>query len=309
MVLKYSVEATMKVCIDDKSGCCHGVVRAIEQAEKQLLEEGSLFSLGAIVHNGTELSRLKGKGLKIIDYKEFESLHDCTVLFRAHGEPPAIYSLSERNNLKIIDCTCPVVLKLQQKIAQTYRDGKERGVQIVIFGKNGHAEVNGLIGQVNSDATVVENNNDFDRAISSGLLNLSMPIALFSQTTKDPAMYESLAGHIISEIRKRGIDDTNITVFNTICSQVSSRHPHLREFSEKHSVIIFVSGKESSNGKVLYELCKKVNPRTYMIENCREISKEWFEENDSVGVCGATSTPKWQIEEVARYIISEFGHQ
>ena len=293
----------MQITTDDKSGCCHGVVRAIERAEQQLLEEGTLLSLGAIVHNGTELARLREKGLKIIDYSELETLHDCTVLFRAHGEPPAIYSLSHKNNIKIIDCTCPVVLKLQQTIANTYNNIKANGGQIVIFGKNGHAEVNGLVGQVDGNAFVVESRNDISRLIAEGELSVNQPIAIFSQTTKDPAEYRELCDFLISMVEEKG---ANVTVFDTICRQVSSRHQHLIKFAKQHSVVIFVSGRDSSNGKVLFELCRGVNSRTYMIEHISEIDPKWFRPDDSVGICGATSTPKWQIEEVAKFLSTIF---
>lgn len=284
----------MRIDIDEHSGCCNGVRRAIEQAERVLKSEGTLYSLGAIVHNDTELERLRQKGLSIIGYDELRQLKDSTVLFRAHGEPPAIYDIAKGNNIAIIDCTCPVVLKLQQRIAATYKELQPRGGQIVIFGKNGHAEVNGLIGQVDGNALVVEKVADMERLLENGEIDLKRPIALFSQTTKDPQQFLKL-GELLE-----GAEE--LSVFNTICRQVSSRHPNLMEFAKSHSIIIFICGKESSNGKILSQLCKSVNPRTYTVEHHREIDPKWFTPEDNVGICGATSTPKWQLEEVANYL-------
>lgn len=292
----------MKIVIDQHSGCCNGVRRAIEQAEKVLQEKGSLYCLGAIVHNDTEISRLSEKGMSIINYKHLENLSNDTVLFRAHGEPPAVYKMAQQNNLTIIDCTCPVVLQLQKKIAATYKSIAPSGGKIIIFGKNGHAEVNGLIGQVNGDAIVIENSSDIKEVLASGALDLTRPVALFSQTTKDPGEYEEIGQIIKKAIEGECGTSAHFSVFNTICKQVSSRHPNLTEFAQGHSVIIFVSGKESSNGKILFQLCKKVNNRTYSIEHLNEIDPKWFKQDDSVGICGATSTPKWQLEEVANYL-------
>lgn len=288
----------MNISIDNNSGCCPGVVRAIEQAEKELAISPSLFSLGAIVHNNTELNRLEKKGLKVVDHKELLSLKECKLLIRAHGEPPSTYRLANNNGIEIIDCTCPVVLKLQKKIKKIYGEIKREGGQVVIFGKKGHAEVNGLTGQVDGDALVVENIEDLKRDISTGTLDTSKPIALFSQTTKAPEEYSQ-----IGEILRTIMEDSDLRLFNTVCGQVSSRHSHLSTFAKTHSIIIFVSGKESSNGKVLFNLCKNVNPRSYTIENSGDIRKEWFNDSDSVGICGATSTPKWQLEEVASFLI------
>ncbi len=287
----------MNISIDNNSGCCPGVVRAIEQAEKELATSPSLFSLGAIVHNNTELKRLEQKGLKVVDHKDLLSLKECKLLIRAHGEPPSTYRLAKKNGIEIIDCTCPVVLKLQKKIKKIYGEIKREGGQVVIFGKKGHAEVNGLTGQVDGDALVVENIEDIKRGISTGTLDTSKPIALFSQTTKAPEEYSQ-----IGDFLKTTMESSNLRLFNTICGQVSSRHSDLSTFAKTHSIIIFVSGKESSNGKVLFNLCKSVNPRSYTIENSGDIRKEWFNEFDSVGICGATSTPKWQLEEVASFL-------
>jgi 4-hydroxy-3-methylbut-2-enyl diphosphate reductase len=223
-------------------------------------------------------------------------MKDNVVFIRAHGEPPSSYKIAEQNNLKIIDCTCPVVLKLQERVKENYKEVKKFNGQLVIFGKVGHAEVNGLIGQVNGDATIIEKMEDIE------ILDFKRPIYIFSQTTKDPEIYKQICNTIKSRIIESGSSIENFKVFNTICGQVSSRHPHLKRFSKSHSIIIFVSGKESSNGKILYDLCHKENPRSYKIETKDEIDLSWFNEGDSVGICGATSTPKWLLENIADYL-------
>lgn len=292
----------MRVEIDEQSGCCNGVRRAIEQAEVVLSEAGSLYSLGAIVHNDTELGRLRQKGLSIIGYEDLRQLKDAVVLFRAHGEPPAVYDIARGNNIKVIDCTCPVVLQLQKRIAATYQEISAKGGQIIIFGKNGHAEVNGLIGQVQGNALVLEKVEQLHSAVNDGKIDLTKPIALFSQTTKDPQQFQQLGELLRSAVLEACGNDTQLSIFNTICRQVSSRHPNLTAFAKSHSIIIFVCGKESSNGKILSQLCRSVNPRTYSVEHHDGIDSEWFREDDFVGICGATSTPKWQLEEVANYL-------
>lgn len=281
----------LNIEIDEGSGFCYGVIRAVEKAEMQLKENGTLYSLGAIVHNNSELERLGKIGLEVIDNNRMLELSDTTVLIRAHGEPPATYKLAEKNNISLIDCTCPVVLKLQDRIRETY---SKIGGQIVIFGKIGHAEVNGLVGQTDGNAIVV------DSLESLNAINFTKPVQIFSQTTKDPKEYEEICNAIKERIIASGGSLENITVHNTICRQVAQRHSNLVAFARKHSVIVFISGKESSNGKVLYELCKSVNPRSYHIQNVEQINAEWFMEGDSVGICGATSTPKWQLDGVAK---------
>ncbi len=292
----------MRVEIDEQSGCCNGVRRAIEQAESVLCQRGSLFSLGAIVHNDTEMDRLHQKGLITIGYEDLKKLKDTVVLFRAHGEPPAVYDIANGNNLTIVDCTCPVVLQLQKRIAATYQEISPKGGQIIIFGKNGHAEVNGLIGQVQGNALVLEKVEQLHNAISDGKIDLTKPIALFSQTTKDPQQFQQLGELLRTAVIEACGNDSRLSIFNTICRQVSSRHPNLIDFARRHSAIIFVRGKESSNGKILSELCRSVNPRTYSVEHHDGIDPGWFKEDDFVGICGATSTPKWQLEEVANYL-------
>lgn len=286
----------LNIEIDRYSGFCNGVVRAVKRAEENLSnkENGLLYSLGAIVHNNSELERLAKIGLRSIDSIQMQSLKNATVLIRAHGEPPKTYQIAKENNIKLIDCTCPVVLQLQKRIEQT--DG-----QIVIFGKNGHAEVNGLVGKAegrSSGSVVVVENVDDVNTLSSSAIDYSKPITIFSQTTKDPVEYRD----VCQAIREKMHSPEQLTINDTICKQVVQRHSRLIEFAKNHSVILFVSGKESSNGHVLYELCRNHNSRSYQIESLQEIKKEWFTDGDSVGICGATSTPQWQLEQCATHL-------
>lgn len=271
--------------IDKDSGFCNGVVRAVRTAEQNLASHKELYTLGAIVHNNSELDRLVKKGLKVIDKEQMGRLSDTTVLIRAHGEPPSTYELARERNINLIDCTCPVVLQLQKKIADT-------SGQIVIFGKIGHAEVNGLVGRAEGRAVVVENIDQIEK------VDFTRPVNIFSQTTKDPDEFEL----VCSKIRERMTDPSSLVVHNTICRQVAQRHSRLSAFAKNHNVIIFVSGKESSNGKVLYELCRQNNERSYSIQSLSQIERSWFKNGDSVGVCGATSTPKWQLTSCARFL-------
>jgi 4-hydroxy-3-methylbut-2-enyl diphosphate reductase len=279
----------IRVEIDPRSGFCHGVVRAVEQAENYLQYSPRLYSLGAIVHNAVELERLKKKGLEILSIEEVEQLHDDVILVRAHGEPPATYALARQNRLQVIDCTCPVVLKLQERVRSTWQRIRENGGQVVIFGKKGHAEVNGLVGQTDGEAIVVSHVDDL------AAIDFSRPVAVFSQTTKDPDEY----GNIAARIREKRPD---AEVYDTICRQVAQRHASLVAFAQSHSVILFVTGRESSNGKVLFELCRSVNPRTWRLEDASQIDLNWLHDGDFVGICGATSTPKWQLEEIFIYL-------
>lgn len=272
----------MKVEIDNNSGFCFGVVYAIEMAEDYLDEVGSLFCLGDIVHNDKEVQRLEAKGLKIIDHSDLKELRDTTVLIRAHGEPPETYRLALENNIELIDASCPVVLKLQNRVRNAY----EEDSQIVIYGKPGHAEVNGLIGQTHQEAIIVTKEEDLEK------IDFSRPISLFSQTTKSTEGFYKIKSLIEARSSEFKANDT-------ICRQVSNRDPQLRIFSTQYDVVIFVSGKKSSNGKVLYEVCKSINPRSYFISDLKEIEPYWFENCVSVGICGATSTPMWLMEEVA----------
>ena len=279
----------LSVDTDPRSGFCNGVVRAVRRAEEYLQEKGSLFSLGAIVHNASELDRLEKKGLRVIDKGEFLNLRDTTVLIRAHGEPPSTYAEAAGRNLSLIDCTCPVVLRLQERVRDVYDKIAPLGGQIVIFGKRGHAEVNGLVGQTGGSAIVVGGLSELDG------IDFSKPTALFSQTTKDPVEFRTLAAEI-------GRRCPSLEVFDTICRQVSQRYDSLSEFASGHDVVLFVSGRESSNGRVLFDLCREFCPRCHWIDESGEIDPSWFREGDRVGISGATSTPKWQIEAVAEKV-------
>lgn len=283
----------LKAQIDPKSGFCYGVIRAINQAEVYLKENDTLSSLGSIVHNKEEVNRLKSLGMIIITHNELTDTQNSAVLIRAHGEPPSTYKTASEKGIKIIDCTCPVVLKLQKKIKKGYDNIKKEGGTLLIFGKKNHAEVNGLLGQVNNDAVVIETIADLD------MVDFSKPSMIFSQTTKDVEEYEMVISQIKKLTSEQGGLQENIKSYSTICRQVSSRHPNLKQFAATHSVIIFVSGKESSNGKVLFETCKSVNARSYKIERCNDIDISWFNKGETVGICGATSTPTWQLEEAA----------
>ena len=272
----------MLVEIDKNSGFCFGVVYAIEMAEDVLDENGGLYCLGDIVHNDKEVHRLQAKGLQIITHEDLKELKDATVLIRAHGEPPETYRIAMENNLELVDASCPVVLKLQNRIRNAYDEER----QIVILGKKGHAEVNGLIGQTQQDAVVITCEEDVEK------LNFDKPISLFSQTTKST----KLLYRIKERFEAKGVD---FKFNDTICRQVSNREPELRKFSDRHDVIIFVSGKKSSNGKALFGTCKDVNPNSYFISGKEELDQNWLKDAKSVGICGATSTPMWLMEEVA----------
>lgn len=293
----------IKVETDAHSGFCGGVIRAINTAENYLRDKGSpLYSLGAIVHNEVELSRLGGLGLVSVLRSDVEALASDSsgypILIRAHGEPPEVYDTLSSLGFKVIDCTCPVVLKLQKAIREAYSRLKNKGGRIVIYGKEGHPEVLGLVGQVGGDVLVVQNLPMLKEAVLSGMLNLDKDIELFSQTTMSPSGYEELS----SFLKEKMTPPAALTIHNTICSQVAARHKQLSEFARTHDVVVFVAGKESSNGKVLCEMCRKENPRTYLIGSEEELRSEWFFPSDSVGVCGATSTPAWLLERVSSAI-------
>lgn len=283
----------MHVELDEKSGFCFGVIRAIEKAE-QLLDSGmELYSLGEIVHNSVEVNRLKDKGLRIIGHEQLAQLHNATVLIRAHGEPPQTYAIAAQNGITLIDATCPVVLHLQSNISESYQKRmREMNAQLVIFGQRGHAEVNGLVGQVAGDAIVLESVEELN------LIDFSRSVVLYSQTTKSLEQFAQLC----DEIKKRLQPGLLFEAHDTICRQVSHRKPHLREFAQKHDVIIFVSGRNSSNGKVLYQACRDANERSYMVQDVDDLQAAWFEGCASVGVCGATSTPRWLMKKVAQAI-------
>ncbi|MCD8387121.1 MAG: 4-hydroxy-3-methylbut-2-enyl diphosphate reductase [Bacteroidales bacterium] len=272
--------------IDESSGFCFGVTTAIQKAEEELEKSGTLYCLGDIVHNSDEVERLRQKGLVTITHEQMADLHDVKVLLRAHGEPPSTYELAKRNNIEIIDATCPVVLRLQQRIKAAYDQPSHP--QIVIYGKIGHAEVNGLVGQTAGDAIVVENDSQLDK------IDFNKDIALYSQTTKSLEGFQGM----ISAIGQRKAANANFKSFDTICRQVASRVEHLKKFAQSHATILFVAGAKSSNGRILYGHCKDVNPSTYLVSNAEEIDPEWVKGSESIGICGATSTPRWLMEKV-----------
>lgn len=273
--------------IDKDSGFCFGVTAAIGKAEEQLAESGSLYCLGDIVHNSDEVERLMSKGLRTITHEQLASLHGVKVLLRAHGEPPSTYELARRNNIDIIDATCPVVLKLQERIKSTC-DRSDWHPQIVIYGKLGHAEVNGLVGQTDGRAIVVEDLNGLDK------IDFNRDIALYSQTTKSLEGFRS----IIDEIQRRIAPGVRFESFDTICRRVSNRVEHLKRFAADHEVVLFVAGSKSSNGKILFNHCHDINPRTYLISNAGHLDPEWLDGAETIGICGATSTPRWLMEQV-----------
>ena len=277
----------MKIEIDEGSGFCFGVTTAIKKAEEELATGSELYCLGDIVHNGMECERLHNMGLKTINHDEFATLHDRKVLLRAHGEPPSTYLEAQANGIEIIDATCPVVLQLQRRIKRQYDANPE--AQIVIFGKNGHAEVLGLVGQTNQKAIVIEHADEVSR------LDFSRDIYLYSQTTKSLDEFHAIIDYIQAHISP----EATFKSFDTICRQVANRMPNICSFATKHDLILFVSGRKSSNGKVLFNACKAKNPHTYLIEGPEEIDSAWLSGAESIGICGATSTPKWLMEKVA----------
>lgn len=277
----------MKIEIDQGSGFCFGVTRAINKAEEELAQRNTLYCLGDIVHNGKECDRLKKMGLITIGHEEFEHLQNTKVLLRAHGEPPETYHKAQENGIEIIDATCPVVLNLQERIRKEYASLKSDEKQIVIYGKKGHAEVLGLVGQTEGKAIVIETPEDISK------LDLGKDISLYSQTTKPLDGFREIVEYIGTHIAPTA----TFKYYDTICRQVANRMPHIREFASRHDVILFVCGKKSSNGRVLFNECKNINPRAYMIDSADEIDFTWLDNCNSVGICGATSTPKWLMEE------------
>lgn len=277
----------LEVHIDDHSGFCFGVVYAIEMAEEILDEQGYLYCLGDIVHNDEEVNRLTKKGLKIINHEELQTIEDQKVLIRAHGEPPSTYELAIKNNLTLIDASCPVVLKLQNRIKNSF----DKDETIYIYGKHGHAEVIGLLGQTSNKAVVFQDISELD------LASLPRNITLYSQTTKSTDKF-----YEINEILKS--NGISVNTNDTICRQVSNRDKELRAFAERFDKIIFVSGTKSSNGKVLYNVCKEKNPNTFFVSNAGQIESAWFNENETIGICGATSTPMWLMEQVRERVLT-----
>lgn len=282
----------LTVEIDEGSGFCFGVTTAIRKAEEELSAGGSLYCLGDIVHNGSECERLHDLGLRTIDHTAFEKLHKTKVLLRAHGEPPETYRTAERNSIEIVDATCPVVLQLQRRIRKVYTESHPP--QIVIYGKRGHAEVLGLVGQTDGEAHVIECLEE------AACLDFSRDICLFSQTTKPLEGFRCIVEYITSHIQP----PATFRYYDTICRQVANRLPNIRTFAARHDVVIFVCGLKSSNGRVLYEACRQVNPRSHMVDNPSAILPEWFDKaTKSIGVCGATSTPKWLMEDCKETIL------
>ena len=277
--------------IDEKSGCCFGVTRAIAKAEEELKKGETLYCLGDIVHNALEVERLAKLGLITINLEQFKNLKNARVLLRAHGEPPSTYEIAKQNNIELIDASCPVVLSIQKKIKRKDQESSDT-TQTVIYGKKGHAEVIGLAGQTNSTAIVIESKEDLDK------LDFTKDINLFSQTTKPLDGF----AEITQLIEKRMQEGANFQYYDTICRQVSNRVPNMKEFAEKHDIVFFVAGEQSSNGKVLYAECKKYNANSFFISNPEALDISLVKDAMSIGICGATSTPKWQMEEVAKII-------
>ena len=282
----------IKVEIDEGSGFCFGVVTAIHKAEEELAKGETLYCLGDIVHNSREVDRLKTMGLITINREEFKQLKNAKVLLRAHGEPPETYMIARENNIEIIDATCPVVLRLQKRIRQGYLADSDEEKQIVIYGKSGHAEVLGLVGQTDGKAIVIE------KAEEAKKLDLNKSIRLFSQTTKSLDEFQEIVEYFKQHISP----EATFEYYDTICRQVANRMPKLREFAATHDLIFFVSGKKSSNGKMLFEECLKVNANSHLIDNEKEIDPSLLQNVKSIGVCGATSTPKWLMEKIYNHI-------
>lgn len=284
----------MRILIDENAGFCFGVVKAIAAAEEELSQNGSLFCLGDIVHNNAEVRRLAERGLQIIDNEQLRKLTSTKVLIRAHGEPPATYETARRLGITLVDATCPIVLALQKKIREGYEEMRKVKGQVVIFGKPGHAEVTGLNGQTDNSAIIVSSPSDIER------IDFSRPIRLYSQTTKSREEYDLLIESISA--RCHAADQHDFVAFNTICNRVANRATQLESFARNVDLLLFVSGSNSSNGHYLFEYCKKVQPHTCMISDAKELKKEWFEGVATIGITGATSTPRWLMEQVKERI-------
>ena len=277
----------MTIEIDQGSGFCFGVTRAIGKAEEELAGEERLYCLGDIVHNGKECDRLQQMGLVTINHEQMKNIHNAKVLLRAHGEPPSTYALAREHGINLIDATCPVVLHLQERIKKEYDADTEHKKQIVIFGKNGHAEVLGLVGQTEETAIIIESADEVEK------LDFSRDICLYSQTTMPLDEFRKIVDYVQQHISP----EATFTYYDTICRQVANRMPNIRGFAHKHDAVLFVCGKKSSNGRVLFNECREANPRSYMIDSASEIEVRWLQGCESIGICGATSTPKWLMEE------------
>lgn len=287
----------MEVKIEEQAGFCFGVISAINLVEKELENTDKIYCLGDIVHNNMEVDRLANLGLEVVDLERMKELKDTKIVIRAHGEPPSTYELAKKNGLEVIDATCPIVLRLQENVRKAYQEIQKTGGKIIIFGKKGHAEVVGLVGQTNGEACVISNLEDLDN------LDCSIPLHIFSQTTMNAGEYKNICKEI--EIRLERLCNSGknqLIITDSICRKVSSRTSQLIEFANTVDVVLFVSGKHSSNGMYLYSLCKKHKERTYFISSKAEIKDEWFLNCNSVGISGATSTPMWLMEEIAEYV-------
>jgi len=293
----------MQVTIHARSGFCFGVTYAIQHAEEELERSGELYCLGDIVHNNMEVDRLKAKGLKIINHDDLSKLKDCKVLIRAHGEPPSTYEVAIKNNIELIDASCPVVLKLQHRVHDSFDEILEEGKgQIIIYGEKGHAEVNGLVGQTGGKAIVVKTEDDLEQ------IDFTKPVHFFSQTTKSTLGFQKMEQMIQERIikAKGSLEENDFVANDTLCRQVSNREPQMREFASQHEVIVFVGGKKSSNGKALYAACKEANDKSYFISTVEELDPTWFNQVNTVGICGATSTPFWLMKDVKKAIEEKF---
>ena len=282
----------MRVEIDERSGFCFGVVRAISEAEKALGEGGTVYSLGDIVHNRVEVQRLEALGLRTVTHDEMPRLAGCRLFIRAHGEPPTTYAAAQRLGITLIDATCPVVARLQRRVKEAHEAMRAVSGQVVILGKRGHAEVVGLTGQVAEPTIVIEGAGDLAQ------IDFTRPIHFLSQTTQSVALF----GQLGAEMKRRAADPAQVRLDDTICRQVSGREEHLAQFAARFDAVLFVCGRKSSNGKVLFEVCRRANPRTYNIEEAAEIDPAWLEGAASVGICGATSTPRWLMQRVAEAV-------
>jgi 4-hydroxy-3-methylbut-2-enyl diphosphate reductase len=286
----------LQVEIDPYAGFCFGVTRVVKKAEEIIRQYGRLYCLGEIVHNQKEIERLEGIGLQTITKEEFLKLSDCRVLIRAHGEPPETYDHAAKNNIELVDGTCPIVLRLQSRIKKDFADEKGSGAQIIIFGKKDHAEVRGLAGQTNYQTVIMESEDDLEK------IDFSRPVHLYAQTTMSPDKYRHLQERIISRAGEAGLEPSSVKCTQSICGQVSGRVPKLKSFCTSHDLIIFVSYVQSSNGKLLFAQCKSVNENSWFVSNTNEIKAEWFTNVMHVGITGATSTPRWLLEEFEAYI-------
>lgn len=288
----------MQIEIDDKSGFCFGVVRAITRAEEALSAGGTVYSLGDIVHNRVEVQRLERMGLQTVTHDQMPALGGQRLFIRAHGEPPSTYARAAELGIELIDATCPVVARLQRRVKQAHEAMRRVGGQVAVLGKRGHAEVVGLTGQVEDPTVVIERMEDLQQ------LDFTRPIYLLSQTTQSIALFEQVS----AEMRRRAADPSQVTVEDTICRQVSGREEHLAGFARRFDAVLFVCGRKSSNGKVLFEVCRAANPATHQIEEAAELDDRWFEGVRSVGICGATSTPKWLMQQVADAVRARYDH-